>query len=169
MDAKAFITRQINLVRFLSDSAMNETTDEQFNWQPPGTANTIRASFIHMVHAEDFFIQHVIQRQPRLWESENWAARFEINTPPGRGRGWEEVTAKPLPVAPALEYQQAVRAATEAYLERLTAEELDREVRFFGAMQPVAQVLATLVAHTMGHAGDIAAIKGLQGVKGLPF
>ena len=72
-------------------------------------------------------------------------------------------------MAPALEYQQAVRAATDAYLETLIAEELDREVRFFGSMQPVANVLTTLVAHTMGHAGDIAAIKGLQGVKGLPF
>jgi uncharacterized damage-inducible protein DinB len=169
MDATAFITRQINLMHFLCEAATNETTDEQFNWQPPGTANTIRASFIHMVHAEDFFIHHVIQGKPRLWESENWAAKFEINTPPGRGRGWEEVTAKPLPVAPALEYQKAVRADTDAYLETLTAEELDREVRFFGGMQPVAQVIATLVAHTMGHSGDIAAIKGMQGVKGLPF
>jgi uncharacterized damage-inducible protein DinB len=169
MDAKAYITQQITLMQFLSDGATNGTTDEQFNWQPPGTANTIRASFIHMTHAEDFFFQHVLQGKPRLWESEDWAGKFGISIPPVRGRGWEEVTAQALAVAPAIEYQQAVRAATDAYLEVLTPEEFDREVRFFGAMQPVALVLATFVAHTMGHAGDIAAIKGLQGVKGLPF
>jgi len=27
----------------------------------------------------------------------------------------------------------------------------------------------TLVVHSAGHAGEIAAVKGMQGIKGLPF
>lgn len=169
MEANDFIRRQVAFMRALGDAAMNGTTEEQFNWQPPGTANTIRAAFIHLTHSEDFFIQVVIQGQPRLWESGGWGDRLGLATVPGRGRGWEEVTTKAVPLAPALEYAQAVRAATAAYLETMTAQELDREVRLFGSQQPVGQVLVTLVVHTLGHTGEIAAIKGIQGVKGLPF
>lgn len=39
---------------------------------------------------------------------------------------------------------------------------------FIGGERPVAEVLATLVVYTMGHAGEIAALKGVLGVKGLP-
>jgi hypothetical protein len=33
----------------------------------------------------------------------------------------------------------------------------------------VADVLAALVRHTMLHLGEIAALKGMQGARGLPF
>jgi hypothetical protein len=59
--------------------------------------------------------------------------------------------------------------ATNGYLARLTDDELDRQVSFFGRESSVAAVLARFVAHTAGHAGEIAAVKGMQGLQGLPF
>jgi uncharacterized damage-inducible protein DinB len=67
------------------------------------------------------------------------------------------------------EYAEAVRNATDEYLARLTDDELDRQVSFFGSESPVAGVLVRFVAHTAGHAGEIAAVKGMQGLHGLPF
>ena len=66
-------------------------------------------------------------------------------------------------------YEQAVLATTETYLAALIPTDLDRTVAFIGGERPVADVLANLVVHSMGHAGEIAALKGMQGVKGLPF
>jgi hypothetical protein len=71
--------------------------------------------------------------------------------------------------APVLAYAEAVCEATNGYLARLTDDELDRRVSFFGRESSVGDVLARFVAHTASHAGEIAAVKGMQGLQGLPF
>ena len=68
-----------------------------------------------------------------------------------------------------LAYEQAIRVATDTYLADLTAEELERQVTLGGNVLPVAEVLMTLVVHIASHAGEIAAVKGMQGIKGLPL
>lgn len=67
------------------------------------------------------------------------------------------------------DYQATVRIATGRYLNQLTAEKLISTVEFHGQGVAVAQILPSLVIHLVGHAGEIAALKGVQGVKGLPF
>ncbi|MBM4456145.1 MAG: DinB family protein [Chloroflexi bacterium] len=168
MDAVEYVKRQIAAARRLLDAAMQDVSDEQFNWAPPGVANPIKSAFIHLVAAEDSFIQRAIQGKPRLWEAEGWGEKVGLTSALGRG-AWDETRAATLAVAPARAYEQAVRAATDAYLAGLTAEELDRQVSLFGGQRAVADVLALLVVHALGHAGEIAAAKGVQGVKGLPF
>ncbi len=62
-----------------------------------------------------------------------------------------------------------MQAATDAYLERLADEDLDREVTMMGGTRQVADALTTVAAHTLEHSGEIAALKGVQGGKGLPY
>ena len=169
MDAKEYIKGQMAAVRQLIDAAMQETTDEQFNWAPPGTANPIGATLVHTIAGEDFFVQNILQGKPRIWETGGWSEKIGLTTPPGRGRGWDEIKGKTLVIAPVLAYQQAVRAATDACLANLTAEDLDRKVTFVGTERPVADVIALVIAHTAHHTGEISALKGVQGGKGLPF
>jgi uncharacterized damage-inducible protein DinB len=88
---------------------------------------------------------------------------------PGGGQGWEEARNTVLALAPVLAYAAAVRDATHECLARLTEDELDRRVSFFGRESSVAEVLARFVTHTGCHAGEIAAVKGMQGLQGLPF
>jgi uncharacterized damage-inducible protein DinB len=147
---------------------MYETTQEQYNWKPPGTANPIGVVFVHMLAMEDAYIQEILLAQPRLWEQENWEERLGTRAP-WRGENWDEVKAKTLEMETVYEYQNSVRAATDAYIANLTPDELDRRVSFLGAERRVADVLAMLVVHNLGHAGEIAALKGIQGVQGLPF
>jgi hypothetical protein len=57
----------------------------------------------------------------------------------------------------------------DEYIATLTDEELARKVQSIGGEQPIASVLALIVIHAAGHYGEVAALKGAQGGKGLPF
>jgi uncharacterized damage-inducible protein DinB len=90
-------------------------------------------------------------------------------TPGGRG-GWEELKGQAVALAPIQAYAAAVQAETDAYLASLTDEELRREMPWpFGGTRTVADFLALLVVHTVFHAGEVSALKGVQGVRGIAF
>lgn len=168
MDAKELLQRQMIGLRQQLDGVMKDTTDEQFNWKSPEIVNPISATFVHLVSAEDFFIQRLFQGKPLLWETGGWGEKTGLPNPPGRGM-WDEVRELKLTLAPWLAYHQALHELTDEYVANLTDEELERKVPFAGGERTIAEMLTGLILHTMGHAGEIAALKGLQGVKGLPF
>ena len=168
MDAQQFLVRQLRWMRRQTDSILIDVSEEQFNWTPPGTANPISVIFLHMLVIEDEYVQQVILGKPRLWEAVGWQDR--VGTPaPERGANWDALKGTTLTLERAAQYQQAVRAATDAYIANLTPEELERRVAFLGGERRVADVLSMLVIHHVGHAGEIAALKGVQGVQGLGF
>ncbi len=169
MNVVGFVWQQMAEAHGLSDAAMGSVTEEQFNWTPPENLNPIKTSFLHAMAGEDAFIQRIIQGKPTLWVTGGWSAQIGLENPPGGGRGWEEARGTWLPLVPVLAYAEAVCGATNDYLANLTEEELDRPVSMFGQESTVAGALARLVTHLAGHAGEIATVKGMQGVKGLPF
>jgi len=169
MDILEIIRRQMAGARRLADAVMQDTTEAQFNWLPPGTANSMKAAMVHTLASEDRYVQALIQGKPRLWETGGWSAKTGLAVPPGRDGGWEEIKAATVAIAPVLAYAAAVRAATVAYIATLTAGELEREVKWMDQTRQVADLLVMLANHTASHAGEMAAIKGMQGVKGLPF
>jgi hypothetical protein len=76
-----------------------------------------------------------------------------------------------LNLAPFREYAKAVYAATDAYIAGLSDADLERKVQTgFVGEQTVAFVMSSILAwHAAQHTGEIAALKGVQGLKGLPF
>ena len=72
-------------------------------------------------------------------------------------------------IQPIAAYQVAVWAATDAFVAGLTPAELDRKVKFAGGERSVADMLHLACAQALGHAGEIAALKGVLGAKGLPI
>jgi len=56
-----------------------------------------------------------------------------------------------------------VWAATDAYLANLAPAELERMVKFAGGERSLADMLMLTASHTLGHAGEISALKGIQG------
>lgn len=169
MDIKTYIQQQMANLYNQIDAAVKDTTDEQFNWPPPGTINPISAILIHMLIAEDYFINTVIQGKSPCWVEQEWGQKTCVQTPPQQGCSWDEFRTVQISVAPVLAYEQAVRDSTDTFLTDLAVEDLDRQVDFVGNELSVAEVLMTLVVHSASHAGEIAAIKGMQGLKGLPF
>ena len=67
-------------------------------------------------------------------------------------------------------YAEAVYAATDEYLASLTDEDLDRPMEIPGMGQAnVGVVLGLLVLNHIGtETGEIACLKGLQGLRGYP-
>ena len=169
MDAIAYIQREVDGLRQQTNMILKETTDEQLNWAPPGIANPIGVTLLHTIGGEDLFVQQWLQGKPCLWESGNWSERIGVEVAPREGRGWEECRKAHLSLAPIMEYQEAVCSATAGYISSLTPEDLDRKIMLFGREQPLANVLVIVVNHVIVHMGEIATLKGIQGVKGLPF
>jgi len=68
------------------------------------------------------------------------------------------------------EYADAVFAATDAYVADLPDSELERKIQGAIGEYTVGWGIAILLCqHAAQHSGEIAALKGIQGLKGLPF
>jgi uncharacterized damage-inducible protein DinB len=168
MEAREYIQHQFASVRQGLDNVLADLTDEQLNWTPPGKTNVISATLVHIFASEDLFVQTLLQGKPRVWEA-GWAAEIGSPNPPVPNKGWEEFRSVKLSVASIVAYGKAARAATDSYLAGLSAAELDRTIDFFGHEMTVAGLLALSARHTAEHTGDISALKGVFGVKGLPI
>ena len=151
------------------EMTMKDVTSEEFNWAPSGTANTISATFIHMTSVEDHFVQTFLQGKPRIWDEDGWGEKTGVKKTPNIGENWDEFKKTTVAIAPLMTYQKAVWAATDAYLAQLTQEELDRKVKFAGGERSVADMLLLAASQELSHSGEIAALKGIQGYKGLPI
>lgn len=164
-----FIQYQFKSLHQRIDDVLLNVKQEQIEWQPPGLVNPIGAILLHMLNAEDFHIQTILQSQARLWESEHWGARIGLAMPPGQGRFWDEARKNRLDLSSLLAYQASARVATKAYLDQLTPEKLTERITIYGGEMPASEILTGLVIHLAGHAGEIAALLGVQGIQGLPF
>jgi hypothetical protein len=167
MDVKQYIRMQIAAAWRTSDEAISGLTDELVNWAPPGVANPISATLAHIIGGEDRFVQTVLQGKPRIWDTQSWGEKIGVDVLPSPGAGWDDYRGKKASIDAFKAYQQVVRAATSAYLESLSAEELERRVSFADREASVADMLVFLVIHITEHSGEVAALKGVQGIKGL--
>jgi hypothetical protein len=169
MEIIEYIQKQFGGVRKQVEAVLKDTTQEQLNWTPPGTANSIGVTLVHMITSEDIFFHQFLQCEKSLWETENWGEKIGLSAPPGHTHGWEEIKNKTLELEPVLAYGKSVWAASDAYIGCLTTAILDNKVTIFTSERSVADIVALQASHILGHAGEMAAIKGMQGVKGLPF
>jgi uncharacterized damage-inducible protein DinB len=173
MDAPEYLRRQLGRARTLYDDILRDITEEQFNWSPPGTANPIRAVLVHMLTTEDQIVQRALLGRPTLWQSAGWGEllghSFQLNQPFLPEEAWAELKERALDLGTVRDYGRTVHAATDGYFARLTPDELDREVPFVRGKAPVVDALTILLAHAFHHGGEIAALRGVQGAKGLSF
>jgi hypothetical protein len=150
------------------DTVMADMPQEMLAWQPPGTALPIGMIFAHAVGLEDLYLRQIIQQQPLLWQEQSWERRLGHPQAPNQ---WNILKLLPPDMAELRAYQAAVFAQSRAYVHALSASDFDQPLTFPGSTwsMTIGQLLGVVVAHTFGHAGEIAALKGVQGAKGLPF
>ena len=169
MHISEYIRKEMTGMRQMVDMTMKGMTAELFNWVPTGTANTISATFIHFMNVEDNFIHKIVQDKPSVWESGGWSVKTGVQKPPRIGEDWSEFKHRQVAIQPLLEYAAAVWADTDKYLATLKPEDLDRKVKFAGGERSVAEILLLSASQSLSHTGEIAALKGVQGAKGLPI
>jgi len=142
---------------------MNEA---QYNWNPGGTANSAAKSHVHAASSVDFFINGLVRGE---MQSLRWGKFAEKHGLPGSPLGiWAfEGT---VPYEAMQEYAKEVARSAAEHVGTLSDADFDREIetQFLGK-RSVAFLVQLAGTHAAGHGGDIAAIKGMQGLKGLPF
>jgi hypothetical protein len=122
----------------------------------------------HAIYGEDMIVSQARGAAPLL-DSGNWNAKTGIlNGSPSMTPDW---LALKFSVAGLREYAGAVFARTGEYLELATAAELDKMVPTpLGQEMPVDAFLGAFgIVHVSEHCGEISALKGAQGLQGLPF
>jgi len=144
---------------------------EALNKQLPGaTVTSIGSIYAHMVFAEDAIVNGMLQGKPMLYQADGWEARAGVpfpGVPPSIGE-WAKTVKVDYPKFEA--YADTVFANTDAYLAGLPDSDLERKVQTPIGEQTVGWAISTLLAtHAPQHIGEIAALKGVQGLKGLPF
>jgi hypothetical protein len=134
------------------------------------TIMSILAIYTHIALAEDWMIQDLVKGGKQLWESAGWAAKTGLEEKNGfiteeQAQGatdaqWAEIKA----------YTSAVRASTLAYLETATDEDLAQPKELYGKPRTIGYVVANYAFfHILQHQGEIAALKGVMGKKGMPY
>lgn len=168
MNLVEFIQQQVRMTLWAEPEAMAELSEEQFNWQPPGRANSIAVTALHAFAIEDAFIQRMLLKTATIWESGGWAAQIGVDAIPDLGNGWKLEQQRPFSRPLVMAYGQAVQAATHRYLDTLTPELLAQPVEMGGRPGTAAALLSILVIHNVSHGGEIAALKGCLGFQGQP-
>ncbi len=164
MNAVQYAKNQLESGLGLLSACAGGMDDAQYNWQPAGTANAAARSHVHALTSLDFFINGAARGKPLLWTP--FAAEHGLPSNPMEVWNHDGV----IPVAPVAEYAKMMQKDVVDYVGTLTDADLDREVetQFFGK-KDIGFLLQLGAMHAVGHGGDIAAVKGIQGLKGLPF
>jgi hypothetical protein len=137
-----------------------------------GTITSVGSIYAHMVWSEDMITNGMLQGKPLIYQSDGWAAKTGIALPDGGNPEVKEEWARPLKMdLPKFqEYAKAVFSATDAYLGSVSEADLGRKIQTPIGEQTVGWAIAVLLGtHYPQHAGEIAALKGVHGLKGLPF
>jgi hypothetical protein len=166
-------TAEIDLLRRRSTKAwgwfeetVSTVTAEQANWWPPGTANSIGATYLHVVINTDVEINRLIHRSEPLVES-RWGGNVGQGVPyePDRFDRW--VRHVPVDWGVLREYGRAVHTAFVDALDNLTDEQLDQSVDMRRAGLGIWQGRDLYQLHGCDHphihGGEIAVLKGIQG------
>lgn len=170
MDVRDLLLAQYNSAHEILDGVIAGCDDELLHYLAPGAANNpIGATFAHVFLTEDHIVNTVLRGGVTIFESDGWQARTGV--PPQEGirqpPGWS--TSFQLDLDRFRPYADAVRESTRAFLTTATDADLDREVGTRMKM-PVAVFFGRVaLGHISGHGGEIAALKGVAGLKGMPF
>jgi hypothetical protein len=147
------------------ESIVRDVTAEQAAWHPPGQANTIASTYAHIVRNFDEDINERFFGRALLSDGE-WRGRTGL--PPGPGVEWEAGVVIDWPAL--REYGRAMSAFMVEWVDALTEDDLRRRVQM-GAMaggvwDGIEVVRLTAGRHVWMHGGEIACLKGLQGLDG---
>ena len=169
MSIKGFIRQALDMNRRDLLEIVRELSGEELAWKPAPHANSIGFLLWHMARVEDGWIQRPVQRIPHLWVSENWHEKFgmpEDQRDMGYGYTQEQIESqRPAPLKLLLDYGEAVRNATIAFIDSWDPETDDRQVKAAWGMISVTDVFQILIWELNQHGGQAGYIKGLR--KGL--
>ena len=169
MEAKELLRLQFKQANQFVEMTMDGLTQDIADRKIPGsTINTIARVYGHMVLDQDLMVGGMVKGGDLVLTKDGWGAKVGVTDP--NPRQTDEWAEHKVDVAAFREYARAVYAATDAFLAGAPDADLAKEVDSPLGKQPAIVFLGTIgLSHVNEHWGEIAALKGVQGLKGLPF
>jgi uncharacterized damage-inducible protein DinB len=135
-----------------------DLTQEQADWRPPGTANTIGSVFSHILTYVDYYVRtYFIQGKPQPVTVESRPAELWM----------QDVQAD---LSELHQFASEVESTVQEWLSSLTPADLERREETTAGEINVGQAVELFIIwHIDAHCGEIAALKGCQGLKGYPW
>ncbi len=173
--ASQILLNQLKAAHEVLEQTMDGVTNEVAHFMPAGKANPIAGTYAHLVFSEDMFLHTFLTKTPALMD-----ATYKGKTGASQVQPTDWVEAYPkwlkevkLDMNQFHQYTKAVFAASEEYVSSITDTDLDQEVDMsaYGmGTRKVSDFIANLItAHACSITGEIAVLKGIQGLKGYPF
>ncbi len=171
MKAQEAVRQQLGFWHGALGGIMGDCGDTLNKQVPNATITSISSVYAHLVWAEDAIVNGMLQGKPIMYQTDGWEAKTGVTYPDGERPAlgdWAKSTRMDYPKFK--EYADAIFANTDSYLANLSDAELDVKVQTPIGEQTKAWVVVNLLGtHAPQHAGEIAALKGVHGLKGLPF
>ena len=169
MEAKELLRNQFKTLHQFMDMTIADCTPEVLEkTEDEWTINKIGTLYAHVYLGEDMFIQQMGKGEASILQTGDWSEKLGIeNAAPRQDEHLAEVGVD---LENFRAYAKAVATATDDFLANATDEQLNKEIDGPTGKQPFINFLSNIgVTHVAGHWGEIAALKGVQGLKGLPF
>lgn len=158
---------------WLEYTVVRDVTQEQANWRPPGTANSIGATYAHAIVAADEDINRVMYGRPTVLER-RWNGEAGLGTAYRFGE-WNAWTPRvDVQWDPLRAYARDVHAWLLTSLEELSEADLRMQVDMtlspggteLGQWRGIDIYVLHGWSHVYMHGGEIACLKGIQGAEG---
>lgn len=165
------LKNEFDWAKTVFDMTVGDLTEEVATRRVSGAnINPILPIYAHVVFGLDAMTNQVAAGGEPLLLSDGWGERTGI-TQPGflQTPEWGQARYN---LDGLRQYSEAVFGSLNSYLDRATDADLDREFPspLGGQQTNVARFLGGIgVVHLSGHTGEIAALKGIHGLQGLPF
>jgi hypothetical protein len=153
--------------------AVADLSVEQLHWRANDHGCPIAFILWHYYRTADNVIQFVIQRKPTVWLEGGWDQKFGLDRiAQGTGMSLEDAQALRInSKEDFLTYMDAVAGATDGFLADLDDQALEQKttVKPLGEI-PVRNAIGTMcLTHGFTHLGEVQHLRGLLGLRGMPF
>jgi hypothetical protein len=134
------------------------------------TINSIAAVYAHIVCSEDMIVNGMCKGEPPMFKADKWQGNIGVSFPGDQPFMGDWGKSYKMDYAKFKEYAEAVFANTDQYLANVTDAQLQEKTQSPIGEQTKEWVITVLLGtHLPQHTGEIAALKGVHGLKGLPF
>lgn len=169
MEARELLRAQFQTIHQFLDMTIADCSPEVLEKKDDAwTINKVGSLYAHIVLSEDMMLNGMGKGGDLVLKSDGWEEKLGIHD--ASPRQDEHLADLTIDLETFCEYAKAVAAATDDFLANATDEQLNKEVDSPVGKQPFITFFANIgLTHIAGHWGEIAALKGVQGLKGLPF
>ena len=169
MSALDFLRGQVRSAWDWLETTVSDVTDEQANWWPPGTANSIGTTYLHVVINPDVEINRLLYgRVPMIESVWNGDVGQGVRYDPDHFDEW--IHGVRVRWERLHEYGRSVHTWLVGSVDELTDDDLERPVDMsragLGMWNGRDLYVLHGFSHVYMHGGEIACLKGLQGAKG---